>query len=49
MIQLIVHLRKETEWTFRHIGEYLKCSAEHVERLYYDEKKEEFYGKLKIY
>jgi len=40
MIQLIYHLRKESEWTFRHIGKYLQCSTEHVQRLYYQENEE---------
>ena len=40
MIQLIVHLRNKTEWTYRHIEKYLKYNAEHVERLYYCEKRE---------
>ena len=38
MIQLINHLRKESEWTFRHIGQYLERSVGHVQRLYYQEK-----------
>ena len=36
MIQFIVDIRKETEWTFRHIGRYLKLSARHVQKLYLD-------------
>ena len=39
MIQLVVHLRKESEWTFQHIGQYLRYSAEYVARLYYDVKR----------
>jgi len=41
MIQFVAHLRKETEWTFRHLGQYLKCSADYMARLYYDNKAEE--------
>jgi len=40
MIQFIIHLRKESEWKFRHIGQYLHCSSKYVQRLYYDAKKE---------
>jgi hypothetical protein len=29
-------MRRETEWTFRHIGRYLELSARHVQNLYHD-------------
>jgi hypothetical protein len=40
MIQLILHLRNESEWTFLQIVQYLKCSIQHVARLYYDGNRE---------
>ena len=36
LILFIMDMRKETEWTFRHIGRYLKLSARHVQKLYLD-------------
>ena len=29
MVQIINHLRKESEWTFRHIGKYFQCSIKY--------------------
>jgi len=40
MVQIINHLRKESEWTFRHIARYFQCSTEYVQRLYHEEQKE---------
>ena len=37
MIQFILHMRRRTEWKFRHIGRYLELSARHVQNLYHDE------------
>ena len=40
MIQLIMNLRKESEWTFRHIGKYLNCSPKYVQLLFYEAQRE---------
>ena len=38
VIQLIVHLRKESEWTFHQIGQYLHYAVKHVQKVYYSQK-----------
>jgi len=40
MIQLIMNLRKDSEWTFRHIGQYLHCSPKYVQLLCYEAQRE---------
>ena len=40
MVEIINHLRKESEWTFRHIARYFQCSTKYAQRLYYQEQKE---------
>ena len=48
MIQFILDMRKETEWTFCHIGRYLNLSMRHVQKLYHEEiKKNKLNGKEK--
>jgi len=41
MIQLIMNLRTESEWTFRHIGQYLHCSTKYIQRLCYEAQRED--------
>ena len=38
VIQLIVYLRKESEWTFRQIGRYLRYEVKHVQKVFYSQK-----------
>jgi putative transposase len=48
MIQFILDMRKETEWTFRHIGRYLNLSMRHVQKLYHEEIKKQVRWKGEI-